>query len=142
MEVTNNAREVFRSELTFKVWEYKVSHSQLLIRSPISTGGNLDLIFQAVSFVCLPTIFRDGVVVSALDDIEPIGPVSRDDLEPSSCVFLLKAPSPQWVVVASRLRVEHNDLELFESSLESFNDTEPRTGRLIVSASRGDFYRP
>ena len=49
----------------FQLWEYKVSHGQLLIRSPKDElhSKNLDLIFRGVQFISSPRHFR-GIVLS------------------------------------------------------------------------------
>ncbi len=53
----------------FKVWDYAVSHKQMVIRSlgPEEGSPNLDLHFRGVEFVCAPTVFRGLAVVPPTD---------------------------------------------------------------------------
>ena len=50
----------------FKIWDYLVSHRQMVIRSlgHEEDSPNLDLHFRGVEFVRVPTVFRGLSVVS------------------------------------------------------------------------------
>ena len=49
-----------QSDRDFRLWEYRVSHDQLLLRSPQGETHwrNLDLIFVGVEYLDLPTLLR------------------------------------------------------------------------------------
>lgn len=104
----------------FQIWEYKVGHQQLLIRSPKSQdhATNLDLIFVGVDYLAVPKSMNGISIV----------PANQAELEFASAfagshsqVIVLETGGKRHTVVAAKFRVFENDLDLFESSLESFN---------------------
>ena len=51
--------ESFKSELRFRLWEYSVSHSRLLLRHrDEATGLNTDILFSGVLYMELPDLFH------------------------------------------------------------------------------------
>ena len=54
------------SDRSFRLWEYRVSHDQLLVRSPKSetNSTNFDLIFVGVKYIELPALFSGLSIVS------------------------------------------------------------------------------
>jgi hypothetical protein len=115
-----------KSERTFKVWEYQVSHGQLLIRSPKSpaTGGepervtNLDVICVGVKYMAVPRAMKGLELADATDEelsglASVLGrPVKADE------VSVLISQGHRHVVVASRISVAENDWDIFESPFE------------------------
>jgi hypothetical protein len=112
-----------RFDPTFRVWDFRVSHDQLLVRSPKNAqeSKNIDIAFVGVEYMDLPTKMRDLV----------LNEVGHDDLRkaedalgrvvPKDQVFAIRANNRNYLVVAAAMKVFENDLEVFESSLESFN---------------------
>lgn len=113
-------------ERTFKVWEYLVSHGQLLIRSPKApaTGSsperttNVDLVCVGVEYMALPRALHGLVVreptaaevasVSAL-----LGkPVDGRELR------MLESEGRRFPVVATSLSISENDWDIFDSPFE------------------------
>lgn len=114
-------KEPIRTDRTFRVWDYRVSHDQLLLRSPKDAGmRNMDVIFVGVEYLSLP---------SQLNGLE-ISPGTAHEilLAEQGCgkqlsaehVFSVRTKAGKHVVAAASVRVFENDLDLFESSLESF----------------------
>ena len=104
----------------FQIWEYRVSHQQLLIRSPKSQdhARNLDLIFVGVDYLALPK-FMDGISIVPPDEGEM--KFASAFASHVSQVIVLETGGKRHLVIAAKFRVFENDLDLFESSLESFN---------------------
>lgn len=114
---------MFKSNRKFKLWDCRVSHNQVLIRSPstpdIST--NVDLVFWGVEFISIPTSF-DGLQivrgVSTKDAGFEFSPSTNGE------VFLIETAGRRFVVVAAGCKVLENALDIFESSLEGFAATD------------------
>lgn len=107
---------------TFQMWEYLVSHAQLLLRGPKghSRSKNVDMIFVDVRYIELPTIMSDPEIV------EP-SPAEHQRAEqllgrpmPAREIFVFVVNDHRYVVLAGELQVSENDLGMFESSLERF----------------------
>src|SRR5687768_14196095 len=106
-------------ERSFKVWEYWVSHGQLLVRSAadIHYPRNIDVMFVDVRYMELPTTLMHGL---ELGDLRPedqrratemVGPIIYHQ------VFVLVSGERRYLVVAGAVYVEENDLPLMKSSL-------------------------
>ena len=106
----------------FEFWEFRVSHTQLLIRSPRTKDQprNIDVIFSGVAYVNLPTKLGPIEIASATaDDLSRARSDFRDDVVAGD-VHVFVSGNKRWVIVAAAMRTNENDLDLFESSLESF----------------------
>lgn len=103
----------------FQVWEYKVSHQQLLIRSPKSQDHdtNLDLIFVGVDYLALPKSM-DGISIVPPNEAELR---FASEFRKESQRIVLESAGQRHLVIAAKFQVSENTLDLFESSLESFN---------------------
>ncbi len=88
----------------YKVWEYTVSHSQLLLRSPREDGypTRIDVLFKGVSFLQLPVWFD----IESIDEISPaeVRSIGGEDalkaLTHERKGFVLRSPSGDALVVA------------------------------------------
>ncbi len=100
---------MFQSDRKFRLWDYKVSHNQALIRSPRKPdiATNVDIVFWGVERLDLPTNL-DGLQMSKGDDDE----------------FIIESGGQRFVVVADGCKVLENGLDIFESSLEGFASTD------------------
>jgi len=104
----------------FQLWEYKVSHGGLLIRSPRGTSNatSIDLIFDGVEWVSCPRLLR-GVEIAepSRDDLhrleEVYGPVSLPNR-----LFVLSSEGRRHLVVASSLKIVEHANDIFESPFE------------------------
>jgi hypothetical protein len=108
------------SERTFQVWEYRVSHGSLLIRSPrdssIDTG--IDLIFLDVLYMELPRFFM-GL---SLDDPTP-EEIRRVEgtLSPkftTDRIWILVSSGHRYLVAGGFMKIEENEREPFESPFD------------------------
>ena len=115
-------RPTFTSDRQFRLWEFRVSHSQLLVRSPrspdLEASENIDLIFLGVDYLCLPDHMA-GVHVSvgsptALAEVAErlARPISR-----GSNLYEVMSQGKQHLVVAAQLGVAHTTCDIMESSL-------------------------
>ncbi len=109
---------MYESQRTFKVWDYNVSHKQLLLRSPLTNGeiNNIDIVFWGVEFISIPTIM-DGLVLRKLTMVEvkdhPITRIRTSSLP----LFGFGKSAPLDFVMAAGCKVLVNQLEIFDSSL-------------------------
>jgi hypothetical protein len=110
----------------FKVWEYQVSHGQLLIRSPKSpaTGEsperltNIDLVCLGVEYLALPRIIRGLELTSATpQELRDLASVLGRPLDAESVRILLSA-GKRFPVVAATFSLSENDWDIFESPFE------------------------
>lgn len=105
---SSKAALMYESKRTFKIWDYNVSHKQLLIRSPRTDGEtkNIDVVFWGVEHIALETSFN-GLSLRR----------STSDSEHSSLVYSVGLGR----VVAAGCKVLVNELEIFDSSLIYFD---------------------
>jgi hypothetical protein len=110
----------------FQVWEFQISHSHLLVRSPVGPGfqgvggfaTNVDLWFTGVRYsslaVDLGEISFDHATRSEVESLRGlIGGI--DELE--QCVAMVSARG-RFLVVARWISVTENDWDIFESPIE------------------------
>lgn len=108
------------SDREFKIWDYLVSHRQMVIRSlgPEEDSPNLDLHFRGVEFVRAPTVFR-GLSVVAPTDAEVaeaealVGPPGFDRFT----VWVLESGEHRHLVVAESLDVAETDFPTMSTAL-------------------------
>ncbi|MCR3745268.1 hypothetical protein BS35_007857 [Actinomadura glauciflava] len=67
--------ELFRSDRSFTVWAYTVSHSQLLLRTRTTERGGvrssrIDVVFKPVRAMKVRTEYIDGLVIRCADQEE------------------------------------------------------------------------
>ena len=101
----------------FQLWEYRVSHGGLLIRSPKGPDEvvNVDLVFDGVEFISCPRLMR-GLRLDApgADDIRRVQNAGRE-IGPADKVFVLVSRGFRHLVVASSLRMNEHDGDIFDS---------------------------
>lgn len=106
---------------TFQFWEYRVSHGQLLVRSPRQAEAtrNVDLMFSGVEYVDLPRFLPElELDVSGDDDVlraqERLGkPVE------ARTVIVLKCRGHRHIVVAAGMSCAESDMDIFESPFDA-----------------------
>jgi len=115
-----------RFDRRFRIWEYWVSHSQLLLRSPgdlrcpadSSRSRNVDVIFVSVSYIELPAIMWDLELTDpTMADLQKAEQVLGEPVQPEH-VFVIVANGRRYLVVAGGMQILENNLELMQSSLE------------------------
>jgi hypothetical protein len=112
---------------TFKMWDYWVSHSQLLLRSPgdlrepkgSSESRNIDIIFLDVDYIELPAIMCGLELASdaTAEELSNVKEIIGDIVSPER-MFVLISKGRRHLVVAGGMWVRENDLELMETSLD------------------------
>lgn len=106
----------------FRMWDFRVSHDQLLLRSPKTADNprNLDVAFVGVEFVGLPTMLERLAIDDAQEADFRRADAALGVAVPRHRVFVIESGARRYIVVAAAMKVFENDLDLFESSLESF----------------------
>jgi hypothetical protein len=127
----------FRSDRRFQIWDFNVSHRQLLLRSPAAPGvpGNVDIVFWGVEFLGLPTSLEGVEFVPALpDDLASFGGIPGQ-VPGSSRVHALCSGGRRFLVVAEGYRIFRNDLDIFESTLQTLGPTRVgASGEILVGS--------
>lgn len=103
----------------FQLWEYRVSHGALMIRSPKGPDAetNVDLVFSGVEYVACPRMLRGVELVTATaKDVrragDGFGPVVAPDQ-----VFVLLSAGVRHLVVAASCHVSENTDDIFDNTL-------------------------
>jgi hypothetical protein len=105
----------FRSDHQFRLWDYKVSHDKLLLRSPESSlqPYNIDIVFYGVERLDLPTMIKDGLEIS--------GPEASAAHGGDSHLFRITADGREYCIVALACYVFKNRLDVTDSILDLLN---------------------
>jgi len=118
----------------FSIWEYSVSHSQLLVRSRTEEEefdcNNIDLIFGGVSlihaidmtsgmFINISDVVYDNFVgtetdINLLRDLP-----NYEEVMSEKKLFVIRSGDRAWYVGAYYLRIERNKLGPMESNLDT-----------------------
>jgi hypothetical protein len=101
----------------FQLWEYNVSHGQMLVRSPKSPtqSVNVDITFSGVEYVDLPRHLRgreidDPTAAEVACAAKRLGkPIKAKE------VTVLKAGSNRYLIVATFIKVTESEMEMFDS---------------------------
>ena len=96
----------------FRLWEYRASHSLLVIRSrrPNEGGKNIDLFFIDVAYLASPT-FLDEITLDGPtnEEIQAVEAAIGQPLNPQQSVYILVAGDRRFTVAALTVRVEENE---------------------------------
>jgi hypothetical protein len=115
-----------RSDRTFKIWEYQISHGQLLIRSPkapaTSTSPefltNVDLICLDVEYMAIPRILNGlELLEPTWEEIQNIEGLLDRKID-SEKIKILVSSRKRFPLVAFSLSFSENDWDIFESPIE------------------------
>lgn len=106
----------------FRLWDFRVSHDQLLLRSPknAETPKNLDVAFVGVEYIELPTRMRELRIEEPEVDDHVRAEQALGRPVPHTQVFVIQTDDRRHIVVAAAVRFFENELDIFESSLERF----------------------
>jgi hypothetical protein len=114
----------FSSPRSFQLWDYRVSHAQLLIRSPKGAWGsadqaqNLDLMFLGVAHMdCAATLRGVSVVQASTHELGALASRAGIQTWPSYRLFRLESENHRHHIVASSLTILRTTSEIMESSL-------------------------
>lgn len=104
----------------FQIWEYTVSHAQLLLRSVRDelNSTRVDVLFKNVGYVALPSTFT----VEAIEELSDDQANALDDLAVGALrdgrrAFRLKSERGDGVVVAGVMVEAEDELESHEPSV-------------------------
>ena len=110
------------TDRTFQVWEYEVSHGQLLIRSPKSPASrtspeqltNVDIICLDVEYMSLPRVLR-GIEFArpTSGETSELERILRRRIE-ADRVNILQSEGSRFFVVALSLSMSENDWDIFD----------------------------
>ena len=115
-----------KSNRKFKVWEYQVSHGQLLIRSPKAPATktspelltNIDLVCLDVEYMALPRMLRGlELLASTSDEIRYLEALLGKAIDPDH-IKILASEGKRFPIVALTFSLWENDWDIFESPFE------------------------
>jgi hypothetical protein len=129
---------LFVSDRRFRLWDYNVSHNQMLIRSPksVDVGTNVDIVMWGIEYIDIITTL-DGLTmaIASLEERRRAEQSLGKDLESSQALCFISGGT-RFIVVAAGFKVLENDLDIFDSSLEYFAGTDPaRTLGIVLAHS-------
>jgi hypothetical protein len=108
----------FTSDRTFKLWDYRVSHEQMLLRSPRTPQieTNIDVVFWGVEWIELPTVLA-GVGLMAPDADEAAAITRRHKGVEDGSLYCIASGGDRYFIAAQGFRVLQNVLDIFDSTL-------------------------
>jgi len=101
----------------FQLWEYSVSHGSLLIRSPKNNKNkiNIDVKFFGIEYISAPRHLGEFQLASPSDnELQKLISILKKDLSPNN-VYVLKSKAYRHLIVASKVKIEENKSEIFDS---------------------------
>ncbi len=109
-------------ERRFRLWDYRVSHDQLLIRSSKNgtNSKNVDVSFVGVEYVEMPTHMQELTISAPTPEDHRRAMDILAKPVPAEYVFVVVNNKRRYVLVAAAMFVQENELEFMESSLERF----------------------
>lgn len=102
----------------FKFWYYHVSHGKLLLRSlkDSTNNKNIDIVFTDVIYVDIPRKLVDLKLEGANEeDLSYVEDKINKVVKPENITILL-SNDKRYLIVASFMRIEENELDMFEMS--------------------------
>ena len=102
---------------SFQPWEYRVSHGQLLVRSPRQSGltQNVDLIFAGVEYVDLPRHLLDLELSDATAEDVAHAAERLGRAVDGRKVTVLTCQGRRHLVVATAVVVRESEMDIFDS---------------------------
>jgi hypothetical protein len=116
----------FSSERAFRLWDYNVSHNQLLLRSPRGpdVATNIDVVFWGVEYLAIASALHGiAMIPCGVEDRAKVEDALGKSCDPAS-LYCLQSESRRFVVYAAGFKVLENTLDIFSSSLEYFAATD------------------
>ncbi|MGI4871329.1 MAG: hypothetical protein ACRYFX_09135 [Janthinobacterium lividum] len=115
-------KALYESKKQFAVWDFLISHGQLLLRADKirdSRGINTDVIFSGTAYMQLPTYLMGGIAILQDTSSKRFGYKTIDDgLDKGYYnVFEIKADDTSYYVVAGTFGVFENELPFGKTSL-------------------------
>lgn len=126
----------YLSDRSFKLWDYNVSHNQLLLRSPQSLDFdfNIDVVFWGVKYLDIKTHINGITIVP-----KPISEYNNtliriNENESDLNVYMIESHDRCNLIAASGFKVLQNNLDIFDSSLYYFAGTDTSRNIGVVIA--------
>ena len=104
----------------FQTWLYSVSHGSLLLRSPATNEfpKNVDIVFVGVEYMSIPRHFHEILICEpGHDEMELLRSMVGENLKNEEIKVLFDS-GKRYLVVSSGMKIEENDLDLFEYSFD------------------------
>jgi hypothetical protein len=103
--------------LVFQLWEYRVSHGQMLVRSPKSPTQqtNVDIVFVGVEYVDLPRYLRELEIEEPTEADIAFAEDRLGKPVDAKAITVLRAKGKHHIVVAAAVKVTESDMDIFES---------------------------
>jgi hypothetical protein len=101
----------------FQLWEYKVSHGSLLIRSPQAPGvsTNIDLICVGVEYLAAPRHIKGlDLVEASAEEISQLSELLGKPIA-ASRVRMILSRGHRFPIVAASFRISENEDDIFAS---------------------------
>lgn len=111
-----NRKATFRDR-AFQLWEFKVSHGSLLIRSPKGPEvlRNIDLICVGVEYFAAPRhLCGLDLQEPTVEELQTLSQLLDREIDPSN-VRMMVSQGRRFPVVAASFRISENDIDIFES---------------------------
>lgn len=105
---------------SFQFWRYRVSHGELLVRSPRDDAHprNIDLMFFDVEYVDLPR-FLHGLEIDDPEDADMARAQERLGKHVElRTVTILKSLERRYMVIAAVMKVVESDMDIFDNPFE------------------------
>jgi hypothetical protein len=103
---------------SFKLWEYRVSHGMLLLRSPKGTPipeRNVDIMLAGVDYMDLPADCRTLEIEEASSADVAFAESRMGKPVAQKKVFVFNCDSRRHVVIAVGIKVAETDMDIFET---------------------------
>ncbi|MGG8496434.1 hypothetical protein ACQY1Q_08460 [Tenacibaculum sp. TC6] len=113
---------IFNSERYFTVYDYNLSHGQLLIRSDKRKGydNNIDILFFDTQYIQIFNML-DGITIKLSD--KTVSNIKYESVSSylkyeDNNLFEIESGGISYFIAASFVKIYENRLEHFESSIE------------------------
>tara|TARA_R110002095_G_scaffold2253_5_gene9402 strand:+ start:1021 stop:1365 length:345 start_codon:yes stop_codon:yes gene_type:complete len=104
----------------FRIWDFSVHHSRLLIRSQPTDGHNynIDLIFTAVDYISVPKhLDKLDIDAATSEEHKSIQKLFKREITKDE-ITILVVGGVRHFVAAAGFQISENNLELFDSGLD------------------------
>jgi hypothetical protein len=118
LPIRSNSMQTSFPHRAFQLWEYKVSHGSLLIRSPQSPGipTNIDLVCKGVEYLAIPRhIHGLDLVEGTAEEIKALSQLLQKDIELPSKVRVIVSEGRRFPIVAAFFTISENEHDIFHS---------------------------
>lgn len=105
------------TDRAFQLWEFKVSHGSLLIRSPRGPEKqkNIDLVCVGVEYLAAPRHLRGLEIQDATTaEVQTISQLLGKDVQPTN-IRIMVSQGQRFPIVAASFRISENEGDIFDS---------------------------